>query len=117
MGTILLNLLLLNIVAVVCIDKLRIYEPLKRLIWRINMGALPYRDFRLKPFDCALCCGWWLGFFYMAIFVHPFNLWSIVLPLAFAYCNHIIGDIITIAQTLFNKIYERILCGNLPKKN
>jgi len=109
MGQVLLNLLLLNVIAVVCVDRLRIYEPLKRLIWRIGMDGLPYREFRLKPFDCALCTGWWLGFIYMAFWVHPFSLWTIVLPLGFAYMNHIIGSVIVIVEIYLNRIYEKLI--------
>lgn len=109
MGTILLNLLLLNLIAVIAIDRLHIDEPLKKLLWRWNMGALPYRDYTLKPFDCALCTGWWFGLLYMAIFIHPYTIWHIVLPLVFAYCNHIINDILTILRVWLNKLIEILL--------
>lgn len=66
---------LLVITAIVCfiVDISGFVDSIKRGIWRVIMGKdKQYQEFNLKPFDCSLCCSFWVGLIYL-LCVGQFN--------------------------------------------
>lgn len=108
MGNVWLDLLWINIFCVVCIDQLQIDQPLKRLIWKVGMKGVPYKNFTLKPFDCALCASWWLGLLYI-ILTGNLSLLMVVVVLGYAYLNFIINDILTTLKEWWARLMDKLL--------
>lgn len=116
MGETFLTLLYINIFCVICIDRLQVDQPFKRLWWRWVMGRqVPYRNFSAKPFDCALCLSWWAGLAWL-IFAGHFSFGNVILALVLASFNFIINDALIIIAELLTYITNTILCAILQKR-
>lgn len=115
MGGTFLNLLYINIFVVICIDRLKIDQPLKRLWWRWVMRGVPYRDFSAKPFDCSLCLSWWVGLAWL-VFADHFTFANVILDLVLATFNFVINNALIVIEELLTLLMDIILCAISQKR-
>lgn len=63
-----LNLFLISVIVVFIVDISGAVDSLKSGIkWILTRGKMNSSDYRLKPFDCSLCCVWWCGLIYLLV--------------------------------------------------
>jgi hypothetical protein len=67
-------------------DKLKYW-----LFYRIYTKQTPYKHFRLKPFDCAMCLSFWIAAVYEWTTGTPATWLSILLPFSSAAVGSIIS--------------------------
>lgn len=61
-----LSLLLIQVIVVFIVDISGAIDSLKSgLKWLLTKGKMSSSDYRLKPFDCSLCCTWWTCLIYL----------------------------------------------------
>lgn len=60
------KMLCIAVAVTLIIDETDFLTSVKKGIWRIARKT-PYREFRLKPFDCSLCMTHWILLLYVCL--------------------------------------------------
>lgn len=102
-------LLLLTVMMVIVIDLTDFIDSLKQAIWKWVFKGNPreYRDFRLKPIDCALCSSFWLGMLYLVIW----GKWTIglmVFQLFLSYITPVIKDALLLIKAILQRMVDAV---------
>lgn len=69
-----INIVLLTTIVCFIVDISGFVDSVKGLIWKLVIGKnKPFQDFNMKPFDCSLCCSFWVGLIHL-LCVGQFNI-------------------------------------------
>lgn len=98
----LLNLLFLSIITCFIVDISGFIDTIKTTLSKIlTKNKINTSNFRLRPFDCSLCCVWWICLGYL-IYAHIFTIPYIAFVAVLSLCSKNItgilifwGDLIT----------------------
>lgn len=104
------DLLLINIISVILIDFLNVFEPfLFRPLWHFIVGkGVKYNGWSFKPFSCSLCFAWWSGLFYLLI-TGNITLLTTAICLLMAWGNEIIKDILMLIKEYWARLINKLL--------
>lgn len=102
----LVELILIALFWVLVVDIAQFPTEIKRALFRWIKGKdTPYRDYSLKPVDCATCLTWWTGLIW--IIVAGFRFDYVVLCLGIACFTPTIKDIILLTRDFLGWIIDR----------
>lgn len=102
----LVELILTALFWVLVVDIAQFPTEIKRALFRWIKGKdTPYRDYSLKPWDCATCLTWWTGLIWILITGFRFD--YVVLCLGIACFTPTIKDIILLTRDFFGWIIDR----------
>jgi hypothetical protein len=104
-----IELLIVSVITIYIVDLSGIMESIKRGLWLWLKGDVPYKDYRLKPFDCSLCMVFWVGLFWLFIILRTFSLPLILWVCVLSWFADVIGQILRQIKdniiVLLNKLY------------
>jgi hypothetical protein len=67
------NIFIIILAANFIAERSGVMDQLKyRMFYRLYTKKTPYRDYRLKPFDCTMCLSFWMTLTYI-LFIHQYN--------------------------------------------
>lgn len=103
-----LVLFLLTVMMVIVIDLTDFIDSVKQGVWKwVFKDKRPYKEFRMKPFDCSLCMSFWVGLLYLIIW----GQWSLplmVFQLFLSYLTPIFKDALLLVQTLLQRMIDAV---------
>ena len=103
-----LVLFLLTVMAVIVIDLTDFVDSIKHGIWKwVFKDKRPFKEFRMKPFDCSLCSSFWLGLLYLVIW----GKWSLALmtfQLFLSFLTPVIKDALMLVKSLLQRMVDAV---------
>jgi len=104
MPTLLLNLILINVIAVIIIDLTDAPVTLKKaLTWLLTGGKMSRSDYRFHLFDCSLCVTFWSSIAFIII-TGQISLSTVALCIISALLTQIVKSLILLCMDIINAI-------------
>lgn len=106
-----LNLLLITITIVFCIDLSGGMDSLSHFVWKKLYPTVKYSGWRIPLIGCSLCSSWWSGILYLLI-TGSFSWFLLAYVALLSYLTPVIGSTLILLKDsliwLVNKMYELI---------
>lgn len=102
-----IEFLMLSIIICFIVDISGIVLNIKKLIWKILNGKIPFRYYDLKPFDCQLCMNFWIGLIY-SLYIGNEIILSLFIAVIMAYTSGFISNLLKSIYMYINKIISKI---------
>lgn len=100
---IILQLMLIQIITVIIVEKSGIVEVAKALLSRIlTKGLIGAMNYDLKPLDCSFCMNFWLGLIFI-ICIGEFNIPMLAVILGLSVLTPVTTDAITLVKDILSK--------------
>lgn len=102
-----INVILIAVIFSIGIDYLHFDEKITSAIKRIMTKGKMSEPFEMKPFTCATCSTFWVGFLYLFL-AHKITLLNVCFTLLIGISTPLINDIINLLMNLINKLIQII---------